>query len=80
MCACAVDGLFYWCSGTLISNNAVLLAAHCVVNVVRSPVLWMDTFSFAPGARSGINPYGTATVKFVVRDGCNSLGGLARSV
>ncbi|PNW71610.1 hypothetical protein CHLRE_16g661500v5 [Chlamydomonas reinhardtii] len=60
-----LDGLFYWCSGTLISNNAVLLAAHCVVNVVRSPVLWMDTFSFAPGARSGINPYGTATVKFV---------------
>ncbi|KAG2428379.1 hypothetical protein HYH02_014395 [Chlamydomonas schloesseri] len=60
-----VDGRMYFCSGTLISNNAVLLAAHCVVDVTRSPVVWMDTFSFAPGARSGVAPFGTATVKFV---------------
>ncbi|KAG2451705.1 hypothetical protein HYH02_003485 [Chlamydomonas schloesseri] len=60
------DGLFYFCSGTLISNNAVLLAAHCVVDVTRSPVLWMDSYSFIPGARSGgVAPVGTAYVKFV---------------
>ena len=61
----AIGRLFYrsdegnrsWCSGTVIAQNMVLTAAHCVVNRING--IKYDSFSFVPGQEGSQSPYGT---------------------
>lgn len=45
------------CSGTAISNNHLLTAAHCVYNTVNNT--WFANKVFQPAYRAGATPYGT---------------------
>ena len=57
-----IDGLRYMCSGSVISENLVLTAGHCVMT---SGWLHSD-FEFNPGYYYGVRPYGAWSVNTIV--------------
>jgi len=51
------NGNTSYCSGTSISNNVMLTAAHCLYN--SSTNQWYSNWAFTPAYRNGRAPYGT---------------------
>ena len=52
-----VPGGTSYCSGTAISNNVMLTAAHCLYDSTNN--VWYNNWVFTPAYRNGSAPYGT---------------------
>ena len=73
----SVPGGTSYCSGTAISNNVMLTAAHCLYDSTNN--VWYNNWVFTPAYRNGSAPYGTfpATVCWVMPAWINLAGGYA---
>jgi V8-like Glu-specific endopeptidase len=52
-------GSTYYCSGTAISGNVMVTAAHCLYNTTANR--WHTGVTFTPAYRAGAAPYGSFT-------------------
>jgi len=64
-----------YCSGTAISGNVMVTAAHCIYDSTNN--LWYNTWVFTPAYRNGSAPYGSfaASTCWVLTAWVNLTGG-----
>lgn len=66
-----------YCSGTSISGNVMVTAAHCLYDTTNN--VWYSNWVFSPAYRNGTAPYGTfpASTCWVLSNWVNLTGGFS---